>query len=141
MPRKDEYPEKLTHLEIIKLFEDGKYKVDPNKGTVISGRTGKPLFWYVGGWKAGRGAPDHETASRWVRLFSVPKARAIQISHCVWLYMARVPIPDGFQIHHRDTDQTNNCWKNLFCLFHKDHTKLHNGNGEVDDLIEEEISF
>lgn len=143
MPRRDEYPEKLTHLEIIELFRSGKYLVDPDRGQVLSGRTKKQLYTYTGGWKAGQGPINPEAGSLWLHLFATPKIRAIQVSHCVWLFKTGVPIPPGFQIHHRDLDQRNNSWRNLFCLFHMDHSKLHRNNGEVDDLIDngEETPF
>lgn len=35
------------------------------------------------------------------------------------------PIPDGWDVHHRDHDKTNNALSNLICLSKADHTRLH----------------
>jgi hypothetical protein len=59
--------------------------------------------------------------------------RHLPISCAVWLAGARRPIPKGFEIHHRNTDTSDNRWLNLFCLFGKDHSKLHNGDLLDDD--------
>lgn len=42
------------------------------------------------------------------------------------------PIPDGWDVHHRDRDRTNNDIANLECLPKHEHTKLHaRESGEV----------
>lgn len=35
-------------------------------------------------------------------------------------------IPEGYEIHHRDTDKTNNSPENLLCLTPSEHAQLHN---------------
>lgn len=35
------------------------------------------------------------------------------------------PIPDGWDVHHKDRDRTNNDISNLACMSKSDHTKLH----------------
>jgi hypothetical protein len=168
MPKKG-YNGKLTHEEIIALFNASVYRVDPNRGIVMD-RRGKRLYTFPGGQSRSRQStkqsarqrsltekPDTETFTEalWVRLYSRRKMRSLPVAHCVWLYVAQRPIPDGFEIHHRNTLKTDNRWRNLYCLFDLDHRKLHadyrdessestgelNGesgelNGEIGDLLE-----
>ena len=124
MPKKG-YTDKLTHKEVIRLFDYGKYIVLPDEGLVCSGK-GKPLYTFTG----------DRSAAKWVRLFDMPKVRAMPVAHCIWIYMTRTPIPKKFQIHHRNLDMTDNRWCNLYCLHKLDHEKLHSSAG-VDDLIVE----
>lgn len=124
MPREYYYPLRLTQKEVIELFRKGKYIVDSEKGIVLNGKTKKPLHVFAGGHKAGKVfVPNYN--SKWVRLYSAPKHIALPVSHCIWLANAKVTIPNGFEIHHKDLDSTNNAWNNLFCLFDMDHRKLH----------------
>ena len=39
----------------------------------------------------------------------------------------RGPIPEGFDIHHRDEDRTNNRLDNFQLLSNAEHTRLHHG--------------
>lgn len=129
------YSERLTRKEVIALFRQGKYRVDPDLGEVYGRDDTKPLYTYVG--DADKDKPGH----RWVRLFDQPKMRALPVSHCVWMWVTRHPIPVGFEIHHRNLDCTDDRWVNLFCLYGKDHEKLHNPKGECGDLLDDGTPF
>lgn len=62
------------------------------------------------------------------------KRISIHVSHLVWMSNTDCVLPDGFQVHHRDEDPTNNNFENLIAVHPLDHTKLHAG-------VEEEIPF
>lgn len=127
MPRKA-YTTRMTHREVIRLFRSGKYIVDPELGKVYSSK-GKELFSYPG---------SRDSTQLWVRLYNQPKHISIPVAHCVWLFVSGIPIPRHFQIHHRDINNLNDSYENLYCLFNKDHKKLH----KLDvDLIEEPVPF
>lgn len=119
---KSEYNRRLSQQEVIRLLHNPKrYLVDPDIGSIASARTRRPLYEFT----------NKQSPSKWVRLYESQAHRAIAVSWCIWLFMTKVPIPFGFEIHHRNTDVEDNRWLNLFCLFRMDHSKLHNG----DDLI------
>jgi len=131
MPRGN-YTGKLTHLEIIELFHQGKYSCDLETGDVFSGKTGKKLFMFIG----------NDEGMLWTRLYASPKMRSLTVSHIIWIIGNQIAIPEGFQIHHRNVQNTDNRYENLFALFHLDHKKLHNN----EDLIarfdgDDEIPF
>lgn len=128
MPKRT-YNGKLTNEEIIALFDQGAYKVNPEKG-IISRRDGRKLYTFFGG-KEGNG-----DEALWCRLYSRGKMRSLPVAHCIWMYKTHRSIPDGFEVHHRNTDKQDNRWKNLFCLFSMDHRKLHLDNGDVEDLLQ-----
>ena len=48
-----------------------------------------------------------------------------QQAHRVIWENANGPIPDGYDIHHKDGNPHNNSLDNLMCLSHKDHLSLH----------------
>lgn len=129
MPKRS-YAGKLTHEEIIALFNQGVYKVDIEAGTVHA-RNGRELYTFPGGNDC-----DDPDSALWVRLYSRGKMRSLPVAHCVWLFKSQRAIPDDFEIHHRNTNKRDNRWLNLFCLFDLDHRKLHRDTGEVDDLLE-----
>ncbi len=118
----------ITHAEIIDLIRRGIYKVDLDTG-IVSKRNGKPLYVEP----AGRTKQYPR-----VRLCSGGRRRKLPVAHVVWLAGSGTSIPEGFEIHHRDTNVDHNWWSNLFCLFDLDHRKLHNGKP---DLLEEETPF
>jgi hypothetical protein len=126
---KSKYKGRLTQQEVLDLFHQGRYYVDPDTGIVYSGKTRKPLYTFYGN-------KDKQTKRKWCRVFAYPRSRAMPVSHCVWLWKTRTPIPPGFEIHHRNEDGSDDRWKNLFALHELDHKKLHNGPGEpMDDLL------
>jgi hypothetical protein len=125
---KGNYTTKFTHLEVIDLFDRGEYLIETEEKGIVSSKSGRPLFTFCN---------SQRSAGPWVRLYRSPKMITIPISHCVWLYRARIQIPKGFEIHHRNLDPTDNRWDNLFCLFRLDHSKLHSLHNGERDLVEE----
>lgn len=75
-----------------------------------------------------------------VRIYCNRKVKTIALAKLVWLSVVLRPVPNGFEIHHRDTDNTNNTWGNLFCLHELDHRKLH-GRELIDDQELNEVPF
>jgi len=81
--------------------------------------------------------PDYEHASltfnekkqRWERKWHehVDGARKRRTTpNAKWLWEKHNgPIPDGFVIHHRDFDGTNDTLENLVCLSDEEHRRLH----------------
>lgn len=138
MPSRTEYPLKLSQIEVIELFVNGKYSANPETGIVsrcYKNGNVKPIFTFIGGRYVDTDEPGFiGKGSLWCKLYNKPKMRALPVSHCIWLSQANTPIPSGFEIHHRNLIPGDNRWINLFCLFKMDHGKLHNGHP---DIIEE----
>jgi hypothetical protein len=118
---------RLNNKEIIQLFRDGFYKVDLEKGIVI-GKSGKPLKPKMGG---------RTKQYLKIRMYHEGRVRELPLAHAVWLAGSMRDIPEGFEIHHKDTNLEHNWWTNLFCLFELDHRKLHNGHKLLDEPEEE----
>lgn len=133
MPKKRRKWRELTQLEIIDLFRQGVYTVDLETGVVSSKHTGKPLKVSKGGKPVNGEKEDRE----FYQLHYKDQRRKIARSVLVWLAGSGIPVPAGFEIHHRDRNYHNNSWNNLFALYRLDHGKLHNG----DDLIDPETPF
>ena len=114
---------KLTHLDILKLFDDGHYTADLDKGIVYSGRTREPLAVATYG---------RTTKYPFIILRRNDSRYHIPLSNVIWIVGNRREIPEGFEIHHRNTNAEDNWFDNLFCLTEKDHRKLHNSR----DLLE-----
>jgi hypothetical protein len=121
------YTNKLSHQQIICLFDHGVYHCDLETGLVYSTRTAIKLFTFEG----------NEDGYLWVRLYYGQSMRSMSVSHVVWIVGTRCAIPEGFEIHHRDKDIKNNRFDNLFCLHRIDHNKLHHGQ----NLITEDTPF
>lgn len=62
------------------------------------------------------------------------KRASVHVSHLVWMWHTDSVLPDGFEVHHRDEDPTNNNWDNLLAVHPLDHAKLH-------AVAEEEVPF
>lgn len=119
------YINRLTWEAVIRLFDEGRYYADFDEGIVYSGRTKKPLYTFTG----------NDGKHLWCRIFAVPGMRSCPVAQLIWVARTRTPIPEGWEVHHRNLDPTDNRWKNLFCLFRLDHDKLH--KAESLDLTEE----
>ena len=123
MPAKH-YTERLSHREIIKLVDSGRYIVDLEKGVILQGKTKVPLFTYTGSEQEGKDNADY----LWVRLYKSPAYRCLPVAHVIWIMGTRSPVPRGFEIHHMDEDRQNNAFLNLYALHKVDHRKWHAGN-------------
>lgn len=106
------YQNQLTRQEVIELFNAGKYRIVDNQ---ICGRKGKPLYVYT----------NKKSEHTWVRLFAPGKSRVVPTAHAVWMITTQCVIPDGWEIHHKNTDPTDNSFENLICCHPMDHRKLH----------------
>lgn len=53
------------------------------------------------------------------------KRTSIHVSHLIWMWNTNSVLPDGFEVHHRDEDCTNNDFNNLIAVHPIDHSKLH----------------
>lgn len=114
MPRKS-YNRKLTDLDVIRLFDTGKYKLDRDEWRILK-KNGEPVFTYKGSRQG-----DYD----WCRLYEQPLHRAMAVHVIIWIVTNRAEVPKGWQVHHDDECHTNNNPLNLFCLHPSDHTKVH----------------
>lgn len=115
MPR-PAYKERLTNEELIELFNQGKYYADLQTGLIYSEKTECEVFTYNG---------SRTGNYRWIRIYDQPKHRTIAVAHIIWMVGSQCSIPKGWQIHHKDTNESNNCFSNLICLHPIDHQKVH----------------
>ena len=60
-----------------------------------------------------------------VDLYYEGKRTSLNVSHLIWMWYTNTVLPDGFEIHHRDEDPTNNNFSNLIAVHPMDHVKLH----------------
>lgn len=101
------------------LTESGRYEVDIEAGIVYSLWRGrrtaiKPEEHGAGGKRLDK-----------IRLkYSGGRIR-ISLGRAVWIASRKRLVPRGFEIHHRDEDNSNHHWKNLRCLFSLDHDLEH----------------
>jgi hypothetical protein len=116
MPAKGKYTEKLTDLEIIQLFDAGLYHCDLETGQIWSDRTDCEVFRFHGSKKS------HQN---FIRLYHNNKVRCYPVSRIIWIVGNRRAIPDGFEVHHRDLDNQNDAFDNLYAISNLDHHKLH----------------
>lgn len=127
MPPK-RYVEKLSYAEILSLCQpipDGNYEEEVTKPYAVGLNDGivyritnsgiQPLFTFR--------CKKHSHI--YVRLFRYGKSKAIAVHRLVWLAGTGSPIPEGWEIHHRDGVTSHNWFDNLFCLHPVDHRKLH----------------
>lgn len=120
---KTKYPERLTDLEVIALFDPvtGLYYIGDNWQIYRrEGRNGSKPNTLVKPFNA-----SDRSTTPWVRLYNKPKWRTIAVSRIVWMVSTGQPIPPGFEIHHKDTDDRNNARRNLICLHSSDHHFVH----------------
>lgn len=76
------------------------------------------IFTREGGYyRRGNTTPDNP--ERWLHRY-------------VW-HKHKGPIPDGYSVHHRDEDKTNNAIENLELLSFEDHAKHHGKNVKTDN--------
>lgn len=103
----------MSDLDIFELLNLQAYTLNPDTGEINSNPRGRVKQSY------------DEDGYAFVRIHSGKKRKNISVSKLVWMWMTRCLVPNGFQIHHRDEDRTNNSWPNLICLHQLDHRKFH----------------
>lgn len=112
------YPDLLTQREILWLFRHEVYTADLDAG-IIFGQDGQQLVAQI----------LNEEGHQWIQLYYKGKRRSIAIHRLIWMVGANAIIPKGFEVHHYNEDVKENGYWNLFCLYYKDHDKLHEKNG------------
>lgn len=121
------YASKITDQQILSLLESGAYRVDLDTGEIFN-KSGKQLKIF------------YDMYDRFfVRLYIGRQARReISVCKLVWIAGTKSVVPDGFEVHHRDTYKAHNSFDNLICLHRIDHQKFHDTNKS---LYEELIPF
>lgn len=110
----------ITDERIIELIDEGLIEVDLDTAeVVVRGVALKPQL--IGG---DRRQPEHKRWTYGLRFDG--QRRTIVRSKLVYLAGARIPIPQGFEIHHLDEDKNNDGWSNLIMVTMADHRKIHN---------------
>lgn len=105
--------ERLTEAEILELFRRGIYTADVDNG-VIFNRKGKRL-------KCRANAKGY----RIVQFRENGRRKSIMLQRAIWMAATLSPIPEGWEVHHRDGEREHNWFLNLYCLHPLDHDKLH----------------
>lgn len=107
----------LSDMTLLTLLNDGEIQVDLYSCDVWkSGRLLKPTI-------VGR---DGKNCTRYrIEICHFGCKRSIVRSRLVYMAGARILIPKGFEIHHRDEDRYNDSFANLIMLTTQDHLKLH----------------
>jgi hypothetical protein len=123
------YPRRLTQRDVLTMLRVRLYTVDAATGTVYR-QNGTPMVPF----------PD-KGDHLFVRLHWNKGRIGISLAKVVWMSVTNRVVPHGFEVHHRDEDQTNNVWSNLFCLYNLDHRKLHGADLLAAVKKEEEIPF
>lgn len=114
----------VTKQEVLGWLQDGTFTIED--GEVYS-RTGRKLTQRINKRKrCEHGDPRVDL------VFS--KRISLHVSHLIWMWNTNSVFPDGFEIHHRDEDPTNNNFDNLIAVHPLDHGKLHAG-------VVEEVPF
>ena len=106
---------RLTDLQVLGLVRSGAYRVNLETAEVVG-----PKGDVIKPWGVGRDR-------RFVRLYGFGGVRTIFVNKLVWMVGTDSLLPDGFEVHHRDFDRTNDRFGNLLALHKVDHKKMHNG--------------
>jgi hypothetical protein len=116
---------KVTKQEILEWLQEGVFYL---AGGHVFTRAGRQLAQRINN----RNRCEHGDPR--VDLWYSGRRASINVSHLVWMWHTNYVLPDGFEIHHRDEDCTNNEFDNLLALHPIDHGKLHAS-------VEEEVPF
>lgn len=119
--------------DVLALLDAGTYTVNLETGEVIGPRG--PVTPHPFKRRGNGGHVDY-----YVRLYTTTAAgvklvKSIALHRLVWMTATRSPIPDGFEIHHRDENPRNNAFRNLLCLHTLDHRKMHENEAAADEPI------
>lgn len=108
----------ISQAQILEIIAEGRYRVDTDLGLVYSGKTGKEVYT----WNRGK---HPRSPHKFVRLHYKGKRIGIARARLVWMVANNSTIPDGWEIHHRNTDPVDDRDSNLLCLHKNDHKKFH----------------
>ena len=113
----------VTKQEILEWLQDGTFTIADGKVYTSSGRE---LTQRINKRKrCEHGDPRVDLCYGGQRV-------SVHVSHLIWMWHTDCVLPDGFQVHHRDEDPTNNSFDNLIAVHPLDHEKLHaNAEEEV----------
>jgi len=107
----------VTKQEVLDWLEDGRFYVGDD-GEIYT-EAGRKLVQRINKRKrCEHGDPR-------VDLYYGGKRASVHVSHLIWMWNTGVVIPEGWQVHHKDEDPTNNNWTNLIAVHPIDHEKLH----------------
>jgi len=67
-------------------------------------------------------------------VFVIQEDASLLGEHRIVWEKAHGPIPDGFQIHHKNHDRTDNRLKNLECVDPQTHKRLHVGHRQIEGV-------
>jgi hypothetical protein len=109
------YVDRLSDRTILDLIRSGKYRVSSDTGEVFGRFKDKPLTPY-----------SKPCGHRFIRIYHAGKSKKITaVARVIWMACTGKTIPEGFEIHHLNNDNTDDSWKNLVCVHKEDHKKLH----------------
>ena len=111
-------PKPVTRQEVLDWLQEGAFTI--SDGEVYT-RAGRKLVQRINN----RRRCEHGDPR--VDLKYLGKRKSMHVSHLVWMWHTSATIPDGWEVHHRDEDPTNNNFENLLCLHPIDHAKMHPG--------------
>lgn len=107
----------VTKQDVLKWLQDGVFYISED-GEIYT-QSGRKLVQRINK----RRRCEHGDPR--VDLYYGGKRASVHVSHLIWMWHTNVVLPDGFQVHHRDEDPTNNKFSNLIAVHPLDHTKLH----------------
>lgn len=108
----DKHFRKATQEELIDLLVT-KYEV--REGRVYQIETGREVTPYTG----------NKEGHKYIRVYGNGVKKSLAVHRAIWMIMTGEPIPEGWEIHHRDENNKNNLFDNLICLHPFDHRKMH----------------
>lgn len=115
----------VSKQEILEWLRDGVFSIDDGE---VYTSLGRKLVQRINKRKrCEHGDPR-------VDLYYEGRRVSIHVSHLIWMWHTNAVLPDGFEIHHRDEDPTNNEFSNLIAVHPMDHNKFHAG-------VQEEVPF
>lgn len=106
----------VTKQDVLSWLQDGVFTIEAGE---IYSQSGRKLVQRINKRKrCEHGDPRVDLVHGGNRV-------SIHVSHLIWMWNTNTVLPDGFHVHHRDEDPTNNNFDNLIAVHPMDHDKLH----------------